>query len=110
MGRACCWLRFSLGTALHKTAANRLIGFAENLFLHPPQRLLTVDGLMTNFHLPRSTLFMLVSALAGIDTMHAAYTRARTAGELARIGVAAGCEFDKNSAAPVRLHTIKYKG
>jgi S-adenosylmethionine:tRNA ribosyltransferase-isomerase len=32
--------------------------------------------LMTNFHLPRSTLFMLVSAFSGLDTMRAAYERA----------------------------------
>ena len=44
-----------------------------------------------------------------LGAMHAAYSRAKSAGELARIGVAAGCEFDKNSAAPVRLHTIKLK-
>jgi ATP-dependent HslUV protease subunit HslV len=44
-----------------------------------------------------------------LGAMHAAYSRARSAGELARIGAAAGCEFDKNSAAPVRLHTIKLK-
>jgi len=44
-----------------------------------------------------------------LGAMHAAWSRARSAGELARIGVAAGCEFDKNSAAPVRLHTIKLK-
>jgi S-adenosylmethionine:tRNA ribosyltransferase-isomerase len=35
-----------------------------------------VDALMTNFHLPRSTLFMLVSALSGLDTMRAAYAHA----------------------------------
>jgi S-adenosylmethionine:tRNA ribosyltransferase-isomerase len=35
-----------------------------------------VDVLMTNFHLPRSTLFMLVSAFAGLDTMKAAYAHA----------------------------------
>ncbi len=34
------------------------------------------DGLITNFHLPRSTLFMLVSALMGLDVMKAAYAHA----------------------------------
>ena len=35
-----------------------------------------IDGLMTNFHLPRSTLFMLVSALMGLDVMQSAYAHA----------------------------------
>ena len=35
-----------------------------------------IDGLMTNFHLPRSTLFMLVSALMGLDVMKAVYAHA----------------------------------
>jgi S-adenosylmethionine:tRNA ribosyltransferase-isomerase len=35
-----------------------------------------VDGLITHFHLPRSTLFMLVSALMGLETMKAAYAHA----------------------------------
>jgi len=35
---------------------------------------------MTNFHLPRSTLFMLVSAFSGLDTMRAAYAHALHAG------------------------------
>jgi ATP-dependent protease HslVU (ClpYQ) peptidase subunit len=42
-----------------------------------------------------------------LGAMYAQYDRLRSAGEVARLGVAAGCEFDKNSAAPVRLHTIK---
>jgi S-adenosylmethionine:tRNA ribosyltransferase-isomerase len=46
------------------------------IFITPGYRFRAVDGLMTNFHLPRSTLFMLVSALMGLDTMQAAYAYA----------------------------------
>ena len=44
-----------------------------------------------------------------LGAMHAACDRTKTARELAEIGVRAGCEFDKNSAGPVRVHTIKLK-
>ncbi|MFB9373095.1 tRNA preQ1(34) S-adenosylmethionine ribosyltransferase-isomerase QueA [Algimonas porphyrae] len=47
-----------------------------DIFITPGYRFKVVDGLMTNFHLPKSTLFMLVSALAGVDMMHAAYRHA----------------------------------
>jgi S-adenosylmethionine:tRNA ribosyltransferase-isomerase len=46
------------------------------IFITPGYRFKAVDGLMTNFHLPRSTLFMLVSALMGLDVMKAAYAHA----------------------------------
>ncbi len=46
------------------------------IFITPGYRFRAVDVLMTNFHLPRSTLFMLVSAFAGLDTMRAAYAHA----------------------------------
>ncbi len=46
------------------------------IFITPGVRFRAVDGLMTNFHLPKSTLFMLVSALMGIDTMQLAYKTA----------------------------------
>ena len=46
------------------------------IFITPGYRFKAIDGLMTNFHLPRSTLFMLVSALMGIDVMQAAYAHA----------------------------------
>lgn len=46
------------------------------IFITPGYRFRAVDVLMTNFHLPKSTLFMLVSAFAGTDTMKAAYAHA----------------------------------
>lgn len=46
------------------------------IFITPGYRFRGIDGLMTNFHLPRSTLFMLVSALIGLDRMQAAYAHA----------------------------------
>ncbi|MEH3047484.1 tRNA preQ1(34) S-adenosylmethionine ribosyltransferase-isomerase QueA [Sphingomonas adhaesiva] len=46
------------------------------IFITPGYRFRGIDGLMTNFHLPRSTLFMLVSALMGLDAMQAAYAHA----------------------------------
>jgi S-adenosylmethionine:tRNA ribosyltransferase-isomerase len=46
------------------------------IFITPGYRFKAIDGLMTNFHLPKSTLFMLVSALMGLETMQAAYAHA----------------------------------
>jgi S-adenosylmethionine:tRNA ribosyltransferase-isomerase len=50
------------------------------IFITPGYRFKAIDGLMTNFHLPRSTLFMLVSALMGLGVMKAAYAHAIDAG------------------------------
>jgi S-adenosylmethionine:tRNA ribosyltransferase-isomerase len=46
------------------------------IFITPGYRFKAIDGLMTNFHLPKSTLFMLVSALMGLETMRVAYAHA----------------------------------
>jgi len=46
------------------------------IFITPGYKFRGIDGLMTNFHLPRSTLFMLVSALMGLDRMQAVYAHA----------------------------------
>jgi S-adenosylmethionine:tRNA ribosyltransferase-isomerase len=50
------------------------------LFITPGYRFRAVDVMMTNFHLPRSTLFMLVAAFSGLDTMQRAYAHAIAAG------------------------------
>ena len=50
------------------------------LFITPGYRFRAVDLLMTNFHLPRSTLFMLVAAFCGLDAMKRAYAHAIEAG------------------------------
>jgi S-adenosylmethionine:tRNA ribosyltransferase-isomerase len=46
------------------------------IFITPGHRFRAIDGLITNFHLPRSTLFMLVGALMGLDVMKSAYAHA----------------------------------
>ncbi|WP_417517769.1 tRNA preQ1(34) S-adenosylmethionine ribosyltransferase-isomerase QueA [Minwuia sp.] len=49
---------------------------ATDIFITPGYRFRAVDVLLTNFHLPRSTLFMLVSAFSGLERMRAAYAHA----------------------------------
>jgi S-adenosylmethionine:tRNA ribosyltransferase-isomerase len=51
-----------------------------DIFITPGYRFRVVDGLWTNFHLPRSTLFMLVSAFAGLERMRATYAHAIASG------------------------------
>ncbi len=49
---------------------------STDIFIEPGYRFRAVDALVTNFHLPRSTLFMLVSAFSGLETMKRAYAHA----------------------------------
>lgn len=49
---------------------------STNIFIHPPYQFHRVDALLTNFHLPKSTLLMLVSAMAGRENVLAAYAEA----------------------------------
>jgi len=65
------------------TGADKVIRPFEgdtSIFLTPGSTFHAVDGLMTNFHLPKSTLFMLVSALMGLDRMQAVYAHAIASG------------------------------
>jgi S-adenosylmethionine:tRNA ribosyltransferase-isomerase len=59
-------------------AAGRLAPWAgaTDIFITPGRRVRSIDALMTNFHLPRSTLFMLVSAFSGLERMRSAYAHA----------------------------------
>jgi S-adenosylmethionine:tRNA ribosyltransferase-isomerase len=58
-------------------ASAGLAGSGEtNIFITPGYKFKVVDALITNFHLPKSTLFMLVSAMAGLPKMQAAYAHA----------------------------------
>ncbi|HEY6870072.1 MAG TPA: tRNA preQ1(34) S-adenosylmethionine ribosyltransferase-isomerase QueA [Novosphingobium sp.] len=65
-----------LESAAAEDGAIRPFSGDTSIFITPGYRFRAIDGLMTNFHLPRSTLFMLVSALMGRERMQAAYAHA----------------------------------
>jgi S-adenosylmethionine:tRNA ribosyltransferase-isomerase len=67
-------------TSLRLLEASQLEAFSgtTDIFITPGYTFKTADGLITNFHLPKSTLFMLVCAFAGTDRMKAAYAHAIT--------------------------------
>jgi S-adenosylmethionine:tRNA ribosyltransferase-isomerase len=69
-------------TSLRLLEASGLQAFSgsTDIFITPGYRFRAVDGLITNFHLPRSTLFMLVSAFAGQQRMKEAYAHAIATG------------------------------
>lgn len=78
-GRVVCVGTTSLRLLESATGEDGVIGPFHGdtaIFITPGYRFRAVDVLMTNFHLPKSTLFMLVSAFAGTDTMKAAYGHA----------------------------------
>jgi S-adenosylmethionine:tRNA ribosyltransferase-isomerase len=62
--------------ALETAAATGLLSGETDLFIHPGYRFRVVDRLLTNFHLPRSSLLMLVAAFAGLENLRKAYAHA----------------------------------
>jgi S-adenosylmethionine:tRNA ribosyltransferase-isomerase len=69
-----------LETAADADGLLRAFAGDTDIFILPGYRFRIVDRLMTNFHLPRSTLFMLVAAFMGLDRMREAYAHAIGAG------------------------------
>jgi S-adenosylmethionine:tRNA ribosyltransferase-isomerase len=69
-----------LESAADRTGRLQPFSGRTDIFITPGYEFRFVDALMTNFHLPRSTLFMLVSAFSGLKTMRAAYAHAIQAG------------------------------
>ena len=65
-----------LETASLKSGSLEAFSGETDIFITPGFRFRTVDMLMTNFHLPKSTLFMLVSAFSGLEVMKDAYAHA----------------------------------
>ena len=65
-----------LETAADENGQIRPYHGETSIFIHPPIKVRTADLLLTNFHLPKSTLFMLVSAFAGLERMRQAYAHA----------------------------------
>ena len=69
-----------LESAADESGAIRPFAGETSIFITPGYEFRAVDAMLTNFHLPRSTLFMLVAAFSGLDTMKAAYAHAIGAG------------------------------
>ncbi|MFI4965998.1 MAG: tRNA preQ1(34) S-adenosylmethionine ribosyltransferase-isomerase QueA [Caulobacterales bacterium] len=82
-GRIVCVGTTSLRLLESATGEDGVIRAFEDetaIFITPGYRFRAADGLMTNFHLPKSTLFMLVCAFAGLEPMRAAYAHAIATG------------------------------
>lgn len=66
----------AVGTTTTRTLESAIASGDTKLFIHPPYSFQTVDCLITNFHLPRTTLLLLVQALSGSENLRRAYAEA----------------------------------
>jgi len=80
VGTTSCRSLESLDWRTLGSAGNKKQSFRTEIFIYPGYRFQAVDALITNFHLPKSTLMMLVSALAGEKAIKAAYEAAISRG------------------------------
>jgi S-adenosylmethionine:tRNA ribosyltransferase-isomerase len=88
-----------LETVAHRHDGRFVPWYGEtDLFITPGFRFRAVDLLLTNFHLPRSTLFMLVSAFAGLERMQALYAQA-IAGSFRFYSYGDACLLERQEAA-----------
>ncbi len=76
-----CWLSNHPGTSCHPSNGGERVRVSPicqttDIFITPGYKFRVVDVLLTNFHLPKSTLFMLVSAFSGLNEMKTAYAHA----------------------------------
>ncbi|MGL4419719.1 MAG: S-adenosylmethionine:tRNA ribosyltransferase-isomerase, partial [Gemmataceae bacterium] len=77
--RTCGGRILAVGTTTTRTlesARGAAFRGPSNLFIYPPHQFHTVDMLLTNFHLPRTTLLLLVQALCGSELLARAYAEA----------------------------------
>jgi S-adenosylmethionine:tRNA ribosyltransferase-isomerase len=81
-GRIVCVGTTSLRLLETAAVTGRILPFdgETDIFITPGYAFRAADGLITNFHLPRSTLFMLVSAFSGLPVMQRAYAHAMAGG------------------------------
>ncbi|MFH1621644.1 MAG: tRNA preQ1(34) S-adenosylmethionine ribosyltransferase-isomerase QueA [Candidatus Omnitrophota bacterium] len=72
---SCRALESNKGKILNRNTISTIKGYVD-LFIYPPFKFKIIDSLITNFHLPKSTLYLLVATFTGLNTIKKAYSQA----------------------------------